>query len=451
MENSILFMILLQVLLILLNAVFACAEIAVISINDAKLARMAAEGDKRAIRLARLTSQPARFLATIQVAITLSGFLGSAFAAENFSDGLVNWLVGLGVGVPAATLDAIAVVIITLILSYFTLIFGELVPKRLAMRKAESLALGISGLISAIAKLFAPLVWFLTVSTNAVLRLLSIDPNAEEETVSEEEIRMMVDVGTQKGTIDHEEKQFIQNVFEFDDLTAGEIATHRTDLTILWLEESMEEWAATIHNSRHTRYPVCGESADDVVGILNAKDYFRLTDRSREAVLEQAVETPYLVPDSVKADVLFRNMKGGGHPLAVVLDEYGGMTGIVTINDLVEQLVGDLGEEDVCRSALPLIEAVDSSTWKIRGEAPLEEVAQVLGDTLPCDDFDTFNGLVFGAVAPQPPEGGPIEVGTPGLVIRVTEIRNHQVVMALVCLANPQDTEKQEHNRGEHE
>ena len=262
---------------------------------------------------------------------------------------------------------------------------------------------------------------------------------------------MMVDVGSQKGTIDHEEKQFIQNVFEFDDLTAGEIATHRTDLTILWLEESMEEWAATIHNSRHTRYPVCGESADDVVGILNAKDYFRLTDQSRDAVLEQAVETPYLVPDSVKADVLFRNMKSGCHPLAVVLDEYGGMTGIVTINDLVEQLVGDLGEEDVCRSTLPLIEAVDSGTWKIRGEAPLEEVAQVLGVTLPCDDFDTFNGLVFGAVATIPEDGATIEVETAGLVIRVTEIRNHQVVMALVCLAEPQNTEKQEHNRGEHE
>lgn len=261
---------------------------------------------------------------------------------------------------------------------------------------------------------------------------------------------MMVDVGTQKGTIDREEKQFIQNVFEFDDLTAGEIATHRTDLTILWLEESMEEWAATIHNSRHTRYPVCGESADDVVGILNAKDYFRLTDRSRETVMEQAVETPYLVPDSVKADVLFRNMKGSCHPLAVVLDEYGGMTGIVTINDLVEQLVGDLGEEDVCRSDFPLIEAVDSGTWKIRGEAPLEEVAQVLGVTLPCEDFDTFNGLIFGAMASIPEDGSTIEVETAGLVIRVTEIRNHQVVTALVCLAEPQNTEKPEH-RDEHE
>lgn len=450
MENSILFMILLQIFLILLNAVFASAEIAVISINDAKLARMASEGDKRAIRLARLTSQPAQFLATIQVAITLSGFLGSAFAAENFSDRLVNWLVSLGVSVPVATLDAISVVIITLVLSYFTLIFGELVPKRVAMRKAEPLALGISGLISAIAKLFAPIVWFLTASTNAVLRLLGIDPNAEEETVSEEEIRMMVDVGTQKGTIDYEEKQFIQNVFEFDDLTAGEIATHRTDLTILWLEESVEEWAATIHNSRHTRYPVCGESADDVVGILNAKNYFRLTDRSRETVMEQAVETPYFVPDSVKADILFRNMKGNCHPLAVVLDEYGGTTGIVTINDLVEQLVGDLGEEDICQNAPLLIEAMDSGMWKIRGEAPLEEIAQVLGITLPCEDFDTFNGLIFGAMATIPEDGSTIEVETAGLMIRVTEIRNHQVVTALVCLAEPQNRENQKQRR-EHE
>ncbi|MEG0878664.1 MAG: CNNM domain-containing protein, partial [Oscillospiraceae bacterium] len=173
-------MILLQVFLIALNAVFACAEIAVISMNDNRLAKLAAEGDKRAMRLARLTSQPARFLATIQVAITLSGFLGSAYAAENFSDRLVSWLISLGVAVPAATLDAIAVVVITLVLSYFTLIFGELVPKRVAMHKAEALALGMSALITAIAKLFAPIVWFLTISTNAILRLMGIDPSAED-------------------------------------------------------------------------------------------------------------------------------------------------------------------------------------------------------------------------------------------------------------------------------
>lgn len=441
MKDSMLFMILLQVFLILLNAVFACAEIAVISVNDAKLAQLAAAGDRRAVRLARLTSQPARFLATIQVAITLSGFLGSAFAAENFSDRLVSWLVGLGVGVPAATLDAAAVVIITLILSYFTLIFGELVPKRVAMGKAEALALGISGLISAIARLFAPIVWFLTVSTNAVLRLLGIDPNAEEEAVSEEEIRMMVDVGSQKGTIDHEEKQFIQNVFEFDDLTAGEIATHRTDLTILWMEESMEEWAHTIRESRHTRYPVCGESADDVVGILNTQDYFRLTDQSRETVLERAVEPAYFVPERVKADVLFRNMREEGRAMAVVLDEYGGMTGILTLSDLVEQLVGELGQEE---TEEPLIQVVEPGTWKVRGEAPLEEVAQTLGVSLPCREYDTFNGLVFGALAVIPQDGDTVEVETQGLCIQVTHIRNHQVESALVTLAR-EDTKETAH------
>ena len=446
MNDSLIFMILLQVFLILLNAVFASAEIAVISINDAKLAKMAAAGDKRAIRLARLTSQPARFLATIQVAITLSGFLGSAFAAENFSDGLVDWLLGLGVQIPAATLDAVAVVIITLILSYFTLIFGELVPKRVAMRKAEVLALGISGLISAIAGLFAPVVWFLTASTNTVLRLLGIDPDAEDEAVSEEEIRMMVDVGSQKGTIDREEKQFIQNVFEFDDRTAGQIATHRTDLTILWTDESMDEWAATIHNSRFTRYPVCGESADDVVGILNAKDYFRLLEKSREMVMKQAVKPAYFVPDSVRADVLFRNMRNGSHPLAVVLDEHGGMTGIVTINDLVEQLVGDLGEERSGTCPVPSVEAEGGGAWRIRGDASLEEVARTLGISLPCDEFDTFNGLVFSALPTIPRDGSTAEVETAGLRIRITEIRNHQVESALVTRKEQPAEAVQPHN-----
>lgn len=434
MDSSVIFMILLQVVLIMLNAVFACAEIAVISMNDSKLAKLAAEGDKRAVRLARLTSQPARFLATIQVAITLSGFLGSAFAAENFSDGLVNWLIGLGVTIPRSTLDAIAVVVITIVLSYFTLIFGELVPKRVAMRKAEALALGMSALISGIAKLFAPIVWFLTVSTNGILRLIGIDPDAEDEDVSEEEIRMMVDVGSEKGTIDHEEKEFIQNVFEFDDLTAGDIATHRTEISLLWMEETMAEWESTIHNSRHTLYPVCDETADNIVGILNAKDYFRLEDKSRENVMREAVKSAYFVPESVTADVLFRNMKHSRNNLSVVLDEYGGMIGIVTINDLVEQLVGDLGDDEPTKDRAPLIEQVDSKTWKVNGDAPIKEVSKTLGITLPDDDYDTFNGLVFGALGTIPKDGTTVEVETAGLTIKVTEIREHQVKTAIVAV-----------------
>lgn len=444
MEGSILFMILLQVLLIALNAVFACAEIAVISMNDSKLAKLAADGDKRAIRLARLTSQPARFLATIQVAITLSGFLGSAFAAENFSDGLVSWLVGIGVTIPTRTLDAIAVVVITIILSYFTLIFGELVPKRVAMRKAEALALGMSALISGIARLFAPVVWFLTISTNAILRLLGIDPNADDDEVSEEEIRMMVDVGSEKGAIDHEEKLFIQNVFEFDDLTAGEIATHRTDVLMLWLEESMEEWDNTIYKSRYTLYPVCNDSSDNIVGILNARDYFRLEDKSRENVMNKTVRPAYFVPESVKADVLFQNMKRTRNNLAVVLDEHGGMTGIVTINDLVERLVGDLEIDEEEKNEGRKIEQIDSKTWKICGEASLQEVSEALGISFPDEDYDTFNGLVFGALGAIPSDGSTTEIKTAGLIIHITEIRDHQIESSIVCLDEAGASEAQE-------
>lgn len=433
MESSIVFMFLFQVILIMLNAVFASAEIAIISINDSKFAKLAADGDKRALRLVQLTSQPARFLATIQVAITLSGFLGSAFAADNFSDGLVTWLLRIGVPVPAKTLDTIAVVLITIVLSYFTLVFGELVPKRVAMRKAESLALGMSALISVIAKLFAPLIWLLTISTNAILRLLGIDPNEEDENVSEEEIRMMVDVGSEKGTIDKDEKEFIQNVFEFDDITAGEIATHRTGISLLWAEETMEQWKYTIHSSRHTLYPICEDSPDNIIGILNAKDYFRLEDKSRSSVMKNAVKPVYFVPESVKADVLLRNMKHSRNNLAVILDEYGGMNGIVTMNDLVEQLVGDLGDDEYTENEVLPIEAIDSKTWKIHGGVSLEAVSEALGIILPCERYATFSGLIFDTLGTVPRDGSSVELETDGMVIKVIEIVDHQVQTAIVC------------------
>ena len=432
-DSTILFMIMLQVVLIALNAIFACAEIAVISMSDTKLSKMASQGDKRAVRLVRLTSQPARFLATIQVAITLSGFMGSAFAAENFSGVIVDLVVGLGVTIPVHILDSIAVVLITIILSYFTLVFGELVPKQVAMRKAETLALGLSGLISGIAKVFAPLVSFLTLSTNGVLRLMGIDPNAEEENVSEEEIRMMVDVGSEKGTIDNEEREFIQNVFEFDDLIAEELVTHRTDVVMLDIEDAMEAWEDIIYNTRHTLYPVCDGTADKIVGILNAKEYFRLQDKSKASVMKNAVRPAYFVPDTVKADVLFRNMKRERQTLAVVLDEYSGMTGIITMNDLVEQLVGDL-VDDTKVEETPLIEMLEEGLWKVRGSALLEDVADKMKVTLPYEEFDTFNGLIFHTLGNIPEDGADIEVDVCGLHVNVTQIQNHQVEMAVVRL-----------------
>ncbi len=332
----------LQVVLIALNAIFACAEIAVISAKDAKIAALAQEGNRRAIRLERLTSQPARFLATIQVAITLAGFLGSAFAADNFSEALVDWMISLGVKLSPQVLDTIAVVLITLILSYFTLIFGELVPKRLAMKNAEKLALAVSGLVTVISVVFKPIVSLLTASTNGMLRLLRVDPDSEEDVYSEEEIRMMATAGSQQGTIGEEENEFIQNLFEFDDQRAEEFATHRTKMSVLWADGSTDDWEREIFSSRHSLYPVCRDTTDKVVGILDIKDYFALPERSAEAAMSQAVKEPYFVPDSIKADVLFKRMRDERIRIAVVLDEYGGVTGIVTLSDILELLVGDL-------------------------------------------------------------------------------------------------------------
>ena len=425
-------LIILQLVLIALNAIFACAELAVLSINETKLERMADQGDKRAKRLFRLTREPAKFLATIQVAITLSGFLGSAFAADGFSEPLVDWILSLGVNIPRSTLDSIAVVVITLILSYFTLVFGELVPKRVAMKKAEALGLSISGLVSGISIVFKPIVWFLSVSTNAVLRLLGIDPNEADEQVNEEEILMMVDAGSEKGAIDEQEREFIQNVFEFDDLTAEEIAVHRTEVAVLWMEDSMEEWAKIIHDSRHTLYPVCQDSADNIIGILNAKDYFRLDDKSRESVMRNAVKEPYVVPETIKADVLFRKMKKTRNIMAIVLDEYGGMVGIITLNDLIEQLVGDLGEDTPEEEAAePHVEQMNENTWAIIGNVELYDIEQALDVDIGMEEVDTFTGLVFGELDMIPSDGEQdIELDFKGLHIHITRVEDHQIAYA---------------------
>lgn len=426
-------MLLLQLFLIALNAVFACAEIAVISINEQKIAKLASQGNKKAQRLAALTSRPARFLATIQVAITLSGFLGSAFAADNFSGTLADWLFDLGIPLSRSTLATVSLILITLILSYFTLVFGELVPKRLAMKKAESLALAMSGLISVISTLFAPVVWFLSLSTNTILRLLRIDPNEEDDPVSEEEILLMVDAGSKKGAIDQEEQEFIQNVSKFDDMTAEEIAIHRTEVTLLWMEESMEEWNRTIYENRFSLYPVCEDSKDHIIGILHTKDYFRLADKSREQVLASAVRPAYFVPENVKADILFRNMKKGRHSMAVVLDEYGGMIGIVTLKDLVEQLVGDLEPEEADKKTLsPKIIRLDSNLWKICGNVELESLEKAIGVMLNREMYDTFTGLVFNTLGQVPDDGQEIDLEASDLLIHVSRIHNHQIEEATI-------------------
>lgn len=436
MGESIGFLLLFQVLLLALNAIFASAEIAMLSVNETKLENMAEAGNKKAKRLRKLTREPANFLATIQIAITLSGFLGSAFAADNFSEPLVDWVIGLGVSLPRAVLDKIAVVLITLILSYFTLIFGELVPKRIAMKKSEQIALGISGLVSGVAFIFRPVVWLLSASTNIVLRMFGIDPTESEDEVSEEEIRMMVDAGSEKGTIDRQEQEFIQNVFEFNDIIAGDIATHRTDVIVLWLEDDDAAWDRIIHENRHTRYPVCDGSPDNIVGVLNAKDYFRLSDKSRANVLNSAMYPAYFVPETIKADVLFRNMKKTHNSLAIVTDEYGGMAGIITIRDLIEELVGEFNDEpEDLNNPEPHIEKINDTTWNIIGNVQLDELEEATGLELSSDDYTTFTGLVFDALGVIPNDGEQnIELELPEMTVHIKHILAHQVDAATIVL-----------------
>ncbi len=431
--DSIWLLLLLQVVLIFLNAIFASAEIAVLSINETKLQRMAKDGNGKAKRLFRLTREPAKFLATIQVAITLSGFLGSAFAAENFSEPLIEFVLKLGLRIPRSVLETASLILITGILSYFTLIFGELVPKRLAMKKSEQIAMGISGVLSGVAFLFRPIVWFLSVSTNFVLRLFGIDPNAPEDEVSEEEIRMMVDVGSEKGTIEEQEKDLIRNVFEFNDITAGEIGVHRTEAVMLDIEDTIEEWENTINTERHTLYPVFADSVDNIIGILNAKDYFSLKEKTRDSILSHAVHPAYFVPENIKLSVLFRNMKQTRNVMAVVLDEYGGVEGIVTQQDLLEELVGELVEnEQDENSPDPHIVKLDDQSYEIHGNITLQELSEELGITF-TEDCDTFTGLVFSALSTIPSDGKQnITVELKEISVTVCEIQSHQIELALL-------------------
>lgn len=417
--------IILQVVLIGLNAVFASAEIAVISMNDTKLKKLIAEGNPNAKKISALTGQPAKFLATIQVAITMAGLLGSAFAAENFAGLLVDGLMRVGMPVPENVLHAISVVVITLILAYFNIVFGELIPKRIAMQNAEKMALGMAGMLTMVSKLFAPLVWLLTASTNGLLKLRHISPEEEERRVSEEEIKMLLLEGREQGTIAAEENEIIQNVFEFNDIRVEQICTHRVDVVSLLKEEGMEEWEQVIQNNRHTYYPVCGVNRDDVIGILDTRDYFRLKDRTKENVLDKAVEKAYFVPERMKANALLQNMKKKKNYFAVVMDEYGGLSGIITLHDLMEALVGDMEEEE--EEKTEDIVKVSDKEWRVQGCAPLDEVAAELNRDLPVDKYDTFGGYIISIIDRIPENGENFFCAADGLQIEVHGVENHRI------------------------
>lgn len=422
------------ILLIVLNAFFAGSEIALISINDNKLKFMAEEGNKKAILLKKLIDEPSRFLATIQIGITLAGFFASAFAASKFSERLVELIKLTGVAIPEGVLESISMVLITILLSYFSLVFGELAPKRLAMKKAEPIAMLVATPLTILSIVTAPFVKFLTLSTNTIVRLFGVDPNKEDENVTEEEIRMMVDVGEEKGTINEAEKEMINNIFEFNNKIVSEIMTHRTEICALAVDSSLAEVIKFIVTEKYSRVPVYEDSIDNIIGIMHSKYLIKYIteDSDKEKFdLRTLLRKPYYVPTSKRTDKLFKELQKNSTHMAVIIDEYGGTAGIVTLEDLIEEIVGNIFDED--DEIEKDIDKLDENTFIINGTTSLDAVRDYFDVELPIEDYDTISGFVIGQLGRIPDKEDSPSVEFNGLVFKVAKVDEKRVSKVKVC------------------
>ena len=436
--DTVIWQILVQIILIAINAFFAASEIAVISLNEVKLRRQVEAGDAKAKKMLRMVEEPTGFLSTIQVGITLAGFLGSAFAADSFSDILVNWLSETCkiTFISRGILDTISVILITIVLSFFTLVLGELVPKRVAMRNPEGLARRVCGVILGLSKALRPIVWLLSASTNGILRLFGINPNETGEDVSEEDILDLVDAVEEQGEIDNDTKEMIENVFEFDNTAVSEIMTRRSDMTVLYESDTAEEIMNTILESGFSRFPVCGEDTDDVKGVVLAREYLFALHENREVSLTELMQKPKFVPDTLPANVLFRDMRESKVHMAIVVDEYGQTAGLITMEDLLEEIVGNIYDETDAPEVPDIVE-IGENVWHVAGATPIEDAAEIIGVELRGEDdtFDTFGGFVIANLAYIPQDGETPEFTYQNLSVKVLSIAEKRIEMTEVVKA----------------
>lgn len=429
------------IFLILLNAFFAASEMALVSLNDNKVKRMAEGGNKKAKMLDNLISEPSRFLSTIQIGITLAGFLASAFAADFFAGPLAQFLYELGVPGSLKILSTVSVVIITIILSYFTLIFGELVPKQLALQKADAISNIAAAPLTVLFKICYPVVKVLSFSTNAVVRLFGVDPKAKNEEATEEEIRMMVDVGSERGTIQIAEKLMINNIFEFNDKRVTDIATHRTDMCSLSIDASLQETVQLVNQEKYTRFPVYDGDIDNIVGIFHVKYLFQFMDEENKTVfdLRKLIRKPYFVPETQRVDTLFTEMKKNNVHIAIVLDEYGGTEGLITIEDVIEEIVGEISSEmDGPEEAE--VTKLSPNQYSVKGITSLTKLEEVVKIDLPKGDFETINGFLIGQLGYIPSiEERPV-ISFKNLLFEVTEVTENRISMVKLTINNGQST-----------
>lgn len=436
---------LLLLFLILVNAFFAMSEIAIITLNDVKLQRMAEEGDKKAIKILNLTQNPSNFLSTIQICITLAGFLTSAAAAESFADPVADFFAGLmNLASTPVWLSTASLVLITLIISFFSLVLGELAPKRIAMQKYEAISFKIVGVLVFFSGMFKPFVKILSFSTNLVVRLLGFDPNASEEEVTEEEIRMMVDAGEEKGVIEESQKEMINNIFEFDDIVAADVMTHRTDIEAVEITDDISDIIEKTLEAGYSRIPVYEEDLDNIKGIVYVKDLLKYVGKNvpKNFKISHIMREAFFFPESKKCRDLFNEMTEKHLQMVFVCDEYGGIAGIVTMEDLLESIVGNM--QDEYDNEEDEIEQVNETTFSLDGTTDIEEVEEILDTKFPEGEYDTIGGLIMAELGRIPGEDENPTVELLGFRFTVEEVEERRITRITAERLPEEETEEKD-------
>ena len=443
---------LLQLILILLNAFFAATEIALLSVNEKKVRSLADEGDKKAKKLIKIIDDPTKFLSAIQVGITLAGFLGSAFAADNFADKLTGFIVST-FGVADAyvgTIDTIAVILITLILSYFTLVLGELVPKRVAMKHKEKLANSVCGIISTLTSVLKPIIWFLTASTNLVLRLFGIDPHEKDEAVSEEEIVVMLDAGADEGTLKQDDVEYIKNVFKLERLSAADVMTPRSAVVAVPEDISEKELLAVIAEEGYSRIPVYSDSVDKIVGVLHTRQYL-LKRTDPDFKLEDALFSPDFIPETIHLDALFKNMQENHTHMMLVVNEYGHMSGVVTMEDIIEELVGEIWDEQ--DEAIEPIVPMEEGSYRVLSSVSIDEFFDYFS-LEKSDEIEstTVNGWLSEVCGNIPEVGFSFDYDNLHIAVTVAdEQMTHEISVEIIPESDEDDEDGEEKNESEND
>lgn len=437
----------LLLVLILINGFFAAAEIAVITLNDNKIKKMAEDGNKKAARILRLTENSSRFLSTIQIGVTLAGFLSSASAAQSFAPQLTAAILSAAPNLPHSVVDGVSTFLITLLLSYFSLVLGELVPKKIAMQKAEALAFRFVGILQAIAVVFRPFIALLSVSTNFVMRLLGLNPNDGEQTVTEEEILMMVDAGEEKGVIGENAKDMISNIFDFSDTTVVEVMTHRTDIHAVEDTSSVQDVVHLSMKEGCSRIPVYHEDLDTVVGILYVKDLLRFVvpEASPDVPITQLMRPAYFIPEGKKCSDLFKEMTERKVQIAIIVDEYGGTEGLITMEDLLESIVGNI--QDEYDHEEEEIRKLAENKFTVDGVTPIDEIEDLVGVELPETEYDTIAGLMMERLGRVPSPGEHPSVTIPPLTLTVGAVSDRRITKILIEKKVPAPQPEEEENR----